>query len=332
MPPERNSEEKLTGLSAREAARRLKIEGRNELPSGKSRTPLQLAWELVREPMILLLLACGVIYLFLGDLREALLLAASIGLILGISFVQQGRTERALQALKNLSAPRALVIRNGKRTRVSARDLVRGDLVVLVEGDRVPADARVISCATLSVDESLLTGESAPVRKSASPDPLPPPRPGGEDLPFVFAGTLVVQGDGLGIVHTTGPRTEMGRIGKSLQTIRQEETRLQGEVRRIVRIFAATGLSVCAGVALLHGLRSGSWLQGFLAGLTLAISLVPEEFPVVLTVFLALGAWRISRRGVLTRRVPAIETLGAATVLCTDKRAPSRSTGCGFSA
>ncbi len=269
--------------------------------------------------MILLLLACGIIYLFLGDFREALLLAVSIGFILGISLVQQGRTERALQALKDLSAPRALVIRDGKRTRVSARELARGDLVVLVEGDRVPADARVISCAHLSVDESLLTGESAPVRKSASPDPLPPPRPGGEDLPFVFAGTLVVQGDGLGEIHATGSRTEMGKIGKSLQAIGQEETRLQGEVRRIVRVFAAAGLSVCAGVAVLHGLHPGNWLQGFLAGLTLAISLVPEEFPVVLTVFLALGAWRISRRGVLTRRVPAIEMLGAATVLCTDK-------------
>ncbi len=269
--------------------------------------------------MILLLIACGTIYLFLGDFREALLLAASIGLILGISVVQQGRTERALQALKDLSSPRALVIRDGKKTRLSARELVRGDLVVLVEGDRVPADARVISCAHLSVDESLLTGESAPVRKSASPEPRPPHPPGGEDLPFVFAGTLVVQGDGVAEIHATGPRTEMGKIGKSLQTISQEETRLQKEVRRIVRVFAAIGLSVCLLVAVLLGIGSGNWLQGFLAGLTLAISLVPEEFPVVLTVFLALGAWRISRRGVLTRRVPAIEMLGAATVLCADK-------------
>ncbi len=269
--------------------------------------------------MILLLGACAALYLFVGDFREALLLVGSVGLILGISIVQQGRTERALNALRELSSPRALVLRDGKRIRIFGRDVVRGDLILLVEGDRVPADARVLSCAYLSVDESLLTGESVPVRKSASPGPAPPQRPGGEDLPFVFSGTLIVQGEGVAEVHATGPRTEMGKIGKSLQTIGQEKTRLQEEVGRIVRLLAVVGLSFCGLIAVLYGFASGNWLKGFLAGLTLAISLVPEEFPIVLTVFLALGAWRISRRGVLTRRMPAIEMLGAATVLCTDK-------------
>jgi len=296
----------ISGLSAQEAARRLKEEGRNELPSGKSRTLLHILLELVREPMLLLLIACAVIYLFLGDLKEALLLAGSVGLIIGISVYQQGRTERALQALRDLSSPRALVIRDGKRTRIAARDLARGDLIVIVEGDRVPADARLLSCSHLSADESLLTGESAPVLKS-------------EDLPLVFAGTLVTQGEGTAEVLATGPRTEMGKIGRSLQTIVREETRLQKEVRRIVLILAAVGLSICVLVAVLHGISTGNWLKGILAGLTLAISLVPEEFPVVLTVFLALGAWRISRRGVLTRRMAAIEMLGATTVLCADK-------------
>lgn len=309
----------MKGLSAQEAAARLRSEGPNELPSKNVRSPLRIAFELIREPMILLLVACAILYLFLGDLREALLLAGSVGLVIGIGLVQQNRTERALEALRDLSSPRALVIRDGKRMRIPSPEVVRGDLILLVEGDRVPADARVISCADLSVDESLLTGESVPVRKTASPDPKPVEPPSGEDLPFVFAGTLIVRGEGFAEVQATGARTEMGKIGKSLQNIGQQETRLQKEIRRIVRVLSVAALLVCALVAVLHGLLRGNWVQGFLAGLTLAISLIPEEFPVVLTVFLALGAWRISRSGVLTRQMPALEMLGAATVLCADK-------------
>ncbi|MBI3996976.1 MAG: cation-translocating P-type ATPase [Candidatus Omnitrophica bacterium] len=310
----------ISGLSVQEAASRLAVEGYNELPSKSRHTLLALAVDVLREPMILLLVACGAIYLVLGDTREALLLVGSIGVIIGISLYQGSKTERALEALHDLSSPRALVIRDGQQRRIPGREVVRGDSIVLAEGDRVPADGVVRSCSHLAVDESLLTGESMPVGKRVSSDGRAMERPGGgDDQPCVYAGTLVVQGQAIAEVLAIGLQTEMGTIGKALQTIEPEDTRVQREVGRVVRVFAFVGISLCVFVAIVYGITHQDWLHGLLAGLTLAISMIPEELPVVLTVFLALGAWRISRRGVLTRRVPAVEMLGAATVLCADK-------------
>jgi len=310
---------RLTGLSSTEAAARLAREGYNDLSS----TTRSSLWTLVRsvlgEPMILLLLACGVIYLILGDAREASLLLASIGVVIGIDLYQEHKTERALEALHELSSPRALVIRDGQPHRIPGREVVRGDVMWLEEGDRVPADGLVRASTNVLVDESLLTGESVAVRKAASEQAQQLDPPGGDDLPSVFAGTLVVQGHGIAEVLRIGVSTELGAIGKALQMLRPEETTLQREIRRIVRIFATVGLSLCVVVAVLYAATRGSWVQGLLTGLTLAISMVPEEFPVVLTVFLALGAWRLSRHRVLTRRVPVVEMLGSATVLCADK-------------
>ena len=211
------------------------------------------------------------------------------------------------------------MIRGGERKRIAGRDVVPEDLVVLAEGDRVPADSVVLSCSNPSTDESLLTGESVPVRKVAWDGVQEMTRPGGEDLPFVFSGTLIVQGQGIAQVRATGIHTEMGKIGKALQTVQVEGTRLQKEVGRLVRRVAILGLALCVMVVVLYGLTRGNWLQGFLAGITLAMAMLPEEFPVVLTVFLALGAWRLSKLKVLARCVPVIETLGSATVLCVDK-------------
>ena len=309
----------IRGLTQQQAAARLGAEGPNELPSAKPRSFLAIAWEVLREPMILLLVAAGVIYLILGEPRDSLVLLISIFAILGIDLYQQNKTERALEALRDLSSPRALVIRDGLQTRIAGREVVRGDIVILAEGDRVPADGVVLSCVSLSVDESLLTGESVPVRKSSGDAGLSMARPGGDDLPFVYSGTLVVQGHGVAEIKETGSRTELGRVGKALQTIEPEVSHLKRETKRIVAIMGALGLSICALVALIYGLSSGSWLSGILVGITVAMSLLPEEFAVVLTVFLALGAWRISQRNVLTRRASAIETLGSATVLCVDK-------------
>ncbi len=309
----------ISGLSEQEAADRLKLDGYNELPSAKQRSIFAIALDVVREPMFLLLVSCGIIYLFLGDLREALMLLGFVFVVVGITLYQERKTERALEALRDLSSPRALVIRGGKQWRIAGRDAVRGDVIVLAEGDRVPADAVLLSSINLSVDESLLTGESAPVRKSEKPGAGEMGRPGGEDLPFVYSGTLVVRGQGVATVQATGFHTEIGRIGKALQTLEIEETPLQKETGRIVRTLALVGLFMCAAVVIVYGLTRGNWLNGFLAGITLAMALLPEEFPVVLTIFLALGAWRISQKRVLTRRVPAVETLGAATVLCVDK-------------
>ena len=309
----------LRGLTQKEAAARLEAEGPNELPSAKPRSLLAIAWGILREPMILLLVAAGVIYLILGEPRDSLVLLVSIFAILGIDLYQQTKTERALEALRDLSSPRALAIRDGHQIRIAGRDVVRGDIVILAEGDRIAADGVVLSCVNLSVDESLLTGESVPVQKSPGSANLNMARPGGDDLQFVYSGTLVVQGHGVAEIKETGPRTELGRVGKALQTIEPEASHLKKETQRIMGIMGALGLSVCAVVALIHGLASGSWPNGILIGITVAMSLLPEEFAVVLTVFLALGAWRISQKNVLTRRASAIETLGSATVLCVDK-------------
>ena len=311
--------DKITGLNEHEVVQRLEEEGYNELPSTKKRSISAIAFGVVREPMFLLLVACGTIYLFMGDVEEALMLLGFVFVVMGITLYQERKTERALEALRDLSSPRALVIREGKQKRIAGREVVRGDILVLNEGDRVPADAVLLSCLNFSVDESLLTGESVPVRKVAAEGILEMSRPGGDDLPFVYSSTLVVQGRGIAQVKSTGINTEIGRIGKALRTVEQGETLLQRETGRLVRNLAIVGLSLCALVVVIYGFIRSDWLNGLLAGITLAMATLPEELPVVLTIFLALGAWRISQKQVLTRRVPTIETLGSATVLCVDK-------------
>ena len=313
----------IAGLTEAEAAERLKNEGYNELPSERKRSLLIIAFDVIREPMFLLLVACGILYLILGDIKEAMMLMGFVFIVMGITLYQERKTERALDALRDLSSPRALVIRDGKERRIAGRNVVRGDILVVSEGDRVPADAVVLSGVNLSTDESLLTGESVPVRKSAAADNADNvdkmDRPGGDDLPFIYSSTLVVQGKGIARVLAVGTHTEIGKIGKALQMVEPEETLLEKGTTQMVRNLSIVGLSLCALVVILYGLTRGNWLHGFLAGIALAMATLPEELPVVLTIFLALGAWRISQKNVLTRRMPAIETLGSATVLCVDK-------------
>jgi Ca2+-transporting ATPase len=274
---------------------------------------------ILREPMSLLLLVCGGIYISVGDRREALMLLGFVVFILVLTLFQQRKTERALDALRDLASPRALVIRGGQRVRVAGRQLVRDDRIVLSEGDRVPADAVILQGSHLAADESLLTGESLPVRKTVWDGVLALARPGGEDLPFVYAGTLVTAGAGIARVQSTGARTEIGRIGAAIRTRETHETLLQAETRRLVAKLAWVGGALSALAAIGYALVSRDALAGVLAGLTLAMAILPNEFPVVVTMFLALGAWRLSRRKVLVRRIPAVESLGAVTVLCVDK-------------
>jgi len=269
--------------------------------------------------MFLLLVAGGLIYLILGDLQEALMLMSFVFVVMGLTLYQERKTERALEALRDLSSPRALVIRDGLHKRIAGREVVPGDLIILSEGDRVPADAELLFCTNLSADESLLTGESVSVRKLCSDGKTAMAEPGGDDLPFVYSGSLIVQGQGAALVKATGASTQIGKIGRALQNVETEKTPLQKETNALVQKLALLGLFLCASVVVIFGLTRHDWLQGFLAGITLAMAVLPEEFPVVLTIFLALGAWRISQNRVLTRRVPAVETLGATTVLCTDK-------------
>ncbi|MCL7464062.1 cation-translocating P-type ATPase [Phaeovulum sp. NW3] len=309
-----------TGLGLAEAAARLAAEGPNELPRARRRSGLRILAEVLREPMLLLLVLAAIVYLIFGDLHEALILLVVATLSVTITAVQESRTERVLEALRDLSSPRALVLRGGERLRIPGREVVRGDLLILAEGDRIPADAQLLQAEGLSADESLLTGESVPVRKRAAPPDEPPcATPGGEDLAMVFSGAMVVRGAGIARVTATGAASAIGRIGHSLATLDSEPPRLRAQTARLVRLAGVFGGTVSIAVVLLYGSLHGDWLQAALAGIALGMAMLPEEFPVVLTVFMAMGAWRISRARVLTRRAASIEALGAATVLCTDK-------------
>ncbi|WP_237561447.1 cation-translocating P-type ATPase [Frateuria defendens] len=297
------------GLSGHEAAARLLRDGPNVLPQPDRRRRLVVLADVVREPMILLLLGAASIYWLLGVPGEAGVLGASVLLVIALTAYQAFRSERALEALRDLSAPRARVVRDGEIRCIAAREVVVGDLIQVAEGDRIAADARVLGDTDLYVDESLLTGESAPVRHRATD--------GAEGL--LRASTLVVRGRAEAEVVAIGRDTAVGRIGAALRTIRTEPTPMQREMRRVVLGVTVLALASCALIVVLYALTRGGWLQALLAGITLAISNIPEEFPVVLTVFLALGAWRMAKHRALVRRAPAIEALGAVTVLCTDK-------------
>jgi Ca2+-transporting ATPase len=294
------------------------------VPAARRRTLARLVLATVREPMFLLLIGGGLLYLLLGELREGLFLFSMVLATVGLTLFQEGKTERALDALRELGSPRARVIRDGATGPVDSHEVVRGDLLVLAEGDRVAADAVLLSGNDMQADESLLTGESLPVRKlpgdaGPAPGPAPAAAAGGDDLAILYSGTLVVKGHGIARVTATGANTEIGRIGAVLGNIAPERSPLQRQTARLVTFFALTGAAFSLLLVLIVGLRHGDWTQALLAGIALAMSMLPEEFAVVLTVFPALGAWRLSRMQVLTRRLAAIETLGATSVLCVDK-------------
>lgn len=301
----------FTGLTDDDVQGLVKRHGYNELPAAKPKSIWRIAREVMKEPMFSLLIACAILYMLLGDYREGAIMLASIFVIIFITFYQYQRTERALEALRELSSPRALVIRNGALIRIPGREVVPGDILQLNEGDRIAADAQLLESLHLSVDESLLTGESVPVQKQTS----------GENAQrtMLFSGTLVVQGEGWARVTATGTQTEFGKIGMSLQAIHEEDTRLQKEMKILIRNLFAIGILCSIGVVIAYYITRGNIIQSLLQGFAATMAMLPEEFPVVLMVFLALGSWRLSRSKVLTRKPSAIETLGSATVLCSDK-------------
>ena len=308
------------GISSVEAAKRLAADGPNELPSARRRSWLSVAAEAAREPMFLLLVACGIVYVLLGDRAEAAMLLAFVAVVVGISISQAQKAERTLDTLRELAAFQAIVVRDGIQQHVSARDIVRGDTIVILEGDRIPADAVLLAETNVSVDESLLTGESIAVRKSVvAPVPEQMAKPGGEGMPFVYSSTMVVQGKGIARVLATGSATQIGSIGDALADVKVEPTRIQRETTTVVRRLAVAAVLLSVVVAVAFGFHRGDWLRAVLVGIALAMAILPEELPVVLSVFLGLGAWRIAQKNVLTRRLPAIEMLGSATVLCVDK-------------
>jgi Ca2+-transporting ATPase len=307
----------LAGLSTTQAAQALQDDGHNELPDAQKRTLLSIARETLSDPMFALLLAAGILYLVLGDLQEGLVLFGLVLVVLGLTLYQEGKTERAIESLRDLTSPRALVMRDGAAQRIAGREVVRGDVLLLAEGDRIPADAVLLQGAEVQVDESLLTGEPMPVDKVVAPSD----RPGEPAAPesALFSGTLLVRGQGLARVTATGRHSEIGRIGQALCSLTSETSPLKQQMARLVRLLALLALFASLFLLAAYGLMRGDWLAALLAAIALAMALLPQEFTVVLTVIPALGAWRLSRQNVLTRRIAAIETLGATSVLCADK-------------
>ncbi len=309
----------FSGLTSDEVASRIAKNGYNELQGSSSRNFWMIIFGVIKEPMFLLLVACGTLYMILGDIEEGIMLLGFVFVVMGIEFNQERKSEKALDALKDLASPRALVIRENVEKRIPGREVVCDDLLVLQEGDRIPADATVIKSVSLLVDESLLTGESVPVRKHDWAGEAEDVQPGGDDQPFVYSGSMVVQGNGIARVSHTGMDTQIGKIGKAIKEVEESPTKLKVEIGTLVKRLTITGVGLCLLVIAIYTITRGGLLKGFLAGITLAMAMLPEEFPVVLTIFMAVGAWRISKKHVLTRKPSAIETLGSATVLCTDK-------------
>ncbi len=310
------------GLDDAEAEGRLARYGPNLLQQDSRRNAGAIVRETLREPMFLFLLAAAALYLVVGDLREGAFLLGGAIVSLGLVVLQEVRSERALAALRRLAEPHARVIRGGRERRIAARDLVPGDVILAGEGERLPADGILVGGDMLTVDESTLTGESVPVTKdpaAVSAVDVDVARPGGDHTPFLFAGTLIVRGQGVALVCRTGRATPLGALGTSLASIAEEPTLLQRTSGRLIGRLALASVMFCAAVVVAYGVLRGNWFAGALAGITLAISLLPEEFPMVLAIFMAIGAWRLAQNRVLVRRAAVIETLGAVTFLCIDK-------------
>jgi P-type Ca2+ transporter type 2C len=299
-------------LSQAQADQRLMIDGPNVIKTQRKRSLIERNLAMGREPMFLLLVLAAGIYLVLGDLSEGLVLGTFVVAIWCLTLYQEGMADASIAALRELSQHHAQVIRSGAICKITSDRIVVGDWVQVSEGDRIPADGLLVQCDNLEVDESLLTGESLAVRKEM--DNCAP-----EDSRQVFSGTFVVRGQGLFIVKATGAHTEIGKIGSALDEIAAEPTPLQRQTEQLVKTLSWMGLMLCSAMVIALGVRTGDWLGAFLSGIALGMAMLPEEYPVVLTIFPALGAHRLAKQGVLTRHINAIETLGATTVLCTDK-------------
>jgi Ca2+-transporting ATPase len=308
------------GLTSAAAAAELARVGPNELPRAQRRGMARIVVGVLSEPMFLLLVIAALVYLLIGDPRESVLLAAFAVLSVGLVVIQEARSENALEALRALGAPTAMVLRDGAPVRLPARDVVPGDVLLVSEGERIAADGWVLRADDLSIDESLLTGESVPVGKRLRrPDDASQPAPGGDGQSYAFAGALIVRGHLQILVDRTGVTTAAGRIGVSLASISTEQTLLQRSIGRLVRWFGLIAFLTSASMVLGYGLIRGDWTQGVLSGIALAMAMLPEEFPMALAIFLAVGAWRMAQVKVLVRRPAMVETLGAATVLAVDK-------------
>ncbi|MDI7253339.1 MAG: HAD-IC family P-type ATPase, partial [Actinomycetota bacterium] len=307
------------GLSEEEAAARLHRYGHNRIREEKPPHPLVIFLDQFQDFMIYVLLAAALVSGLV--LREFLDAAVIMFIVVAngiLGFIQEYRAEKALESLRKLSAPTARVIREGKERLILSHDLVPGDVILLEAGDRIPADARVLESHGLRADEASLTGESESVEKR--PETLR-----GEDLPLgdrlnmVFTGTHIVHGRGTAVVVETGRKTQLGRIAEMIGEAEEERTPLQRELARTGKRIALLCLAVCAVVFILGSLRGQEWSEMFLFSVSLAVAAIPEGLPAIVTIALALGVRRMAERNALLRRLPAVETLGCADVICTDK-------------
>jgi Ca2+-transporting ATPase len=307
------------GLSEKEARKNLQEYGLNILSEKKKTSAISILLSQFNDYMVLILLACTAISAFMGEMIEAYTIIAIVILNASLGFIQEFRTEKTLVALKELSAPVARVLRDGKKKEIPAEEVVPGDIIILEAGDRVPADAIVVEMNRLQLNESLLTGESVPVEKGPAGENIINDRSLYKDSCKVFLGTIVTSGRAKAYVFATGMFTEMGKIANLLQDSEDEQTPLQKRLDHLGKIIAIGCLVICATVAVAGVLRGEKLLNMLLAGISLAVAAVPEGLPAIVTVALALGVRRMLRRNSLVRRLPAVETLGSASVICSDK-------------
>ena len=305
------------GLSSREAERKLREHGPNTLAEKKKVSPVKLLFSQFTDIMVIILMISTAVSAFMGEITEAVTIIAIVVLNAVLGFIQEFKTEKTLEALKSLTAPEAKVIRDGRQVSIPADQLVPGDIIVIEAGDRVAADAVLLDGANVQADESLLTGESVPVEKVALPPGRDTHRAGRNSM--VFMGTSVTAGRGTALVTATGMNTEMGRIADMIQNIEEEQTPLQKRLDKLGKIIAAGCLAICAVVAGVGIIRGEDVFNMLLSGISLAVAAVPEGLPALVTVSLALGVRRMMRRNALIRKLPAVETLGCAGVICSDK-------------
>ncbi len=304
---------KYTGLTSQQATENQIKYGLNTRPVLKKATWLKRAWEIVSEPMILLLFAASIIYFFLGDQTEAIFLLISVIPVIAMEFIQQQRTDQAILALDKIMVAFCQVYRDGKMQKMETKNLVPGDMVYVTAGDKAPADGVLLNSPGLMIDESMLTGESIATTKSALNDSKEI-----TEENKLYQNTLIVQGEGYFAITATGTHTAYGKLGSLLENIEQLQTPLQTNIRKLIRVLAITAIFVSIFVGVILTFES-SWVDGLLGAITMFMSLIPEEFPIVLSVFLIMGVWRMTKQKALTREMSMVETLGSATVICTDK-------------
>ena len=305
------------GLTTKEAQQLQQKYGLNQLTSEKKVTLFSKIIGIFKEPMFLLLFCTALIYFILGEARDGIIMICFVAFMASINFIQEWRTDKTLQALKELSAPRVRVIRDNKIESIESIDLTVGDLMLLEEGEKISADAQIIEMFDLGVDESTLTGESEIVWKRISLDDTEKDAHWRKD--YCYSGTTVTQGSAIAKVIAIGVNTEYGKIGVDILSVPEHPTPLEKQTRHLIKVCALIGIILFILVSLVTFIHSNSIVESILSGITLAMAMIPEEFPVILTVFLAMGAWRLAKKNSLIRRMPSVETLGSVSVLCVDK-------------